>query len=74
MTGEITLRGRVLAVGGVREKVLAAHRAGIKDLVLPQRNQKDLAEIPKRVRRTLNMVLVQSMDEVLSRALVPEPA
>ena len=74
MTGEITLRGRVLAVGGVREKVLAAHRAGIKDLVLPQRNQKDLVEIPKRVRRTLNMVLVQSMDEVLSRALVPESA
>jgi ATP-dependent Lon protease len=69
MTGEITLRGRVLAVGGLKEKVLVAHRAGIKDLLLPQRNQKDLVEVPKRVRRQLNLVLVQSMDEVLTQAL-----
>jgi ATP-dependent Lon protease len=72
MTGEITLRGRVLAVGGLKEKVLAAYRAGITDLVLPQRNQKDLVEIPKRVRRKLNVVLVQTMDEVLAQALTPE--
>jgi ATP-dependent Lon protease len=71
MTGEITLRGRVLAVGGLKEKVLAAHRAGIKELLLPQRNQKDLVEVPKRVRRELNLVLVQSMDEVLTQALAP---
>jgi ATP-dependent Lon protease len=69
MTGEITLRGRVLPVGGLREKVLAAHRAGITELLLPQRNQKDLEEIPKRVRRELKMILVQSMDEVLELAL-----
>ncbi len=72
MTGEITLRGRVLAVGGLKEKVLAAHRAGIKDLLLPLRNQNDLVEVPKRVRRELNVVLVNSMDEVLTRALVSE--
>jgi ATP-dependent Lon protease len=70
MTGEITLRGRVLAVGGLKEKVLAAHRAGITDLLLPQRNQKDLAEVPKRVQRELNLVLVESMDKVLAQALV----
>jgi ATP-dependent Lon protease len=69
MTGEITLRGRVLPVGGLREKVLAAHRAGITELLLPQRNQKDLEEIPRRVRRELKLVLVQSMDEVLELAL-----
>jgi ATP-dependent Lon protease len=69
MTGEITLRGRVLAVGGLKEKVMAAHRAGVKDLLLPQRNEKDLVEVPKRVQRELNVVLVQSMDEVLAQAL-----
>lgn len=74
MTGEITLRGRVLAVGGLKEKVLAAHRAGIKYLLLPQRNNKDLAEVPKRVRRELNVITVQSMDEVLDQALAPEPS
>jgi ATP-dependent Lon protease len=73
MTGEITLRGRVLAVGGLKEKVLAAHRAGIKELLLPQRNQPDLVEVPKRVRRELNLILVQTMDEVLARALVSDP-
>jgi ATP-dependent Lon protease len=72
MTGEITLRGRVLAVGGLKEKVLAAHRAGIKHLLLPQRNQKDLVEIPKRVKRELNLILVQTMDEILDQALAIE--
>jgi ATP-dependent Lon protease len=74
MTGEITLRGRVLAVGGLKEKVLAAHRAGIKDLLLPQRNHKDLVEVPKRVQRELNVILVNSMDEVLARALTSKPS
>jgi ATP-dependent Lon protease len=74
MTGEITLRGRVLAVGGLKEKVLAAHRAGIRHLLLPERNQKDLIEVPKPVRRDLNMILVQTMDEVLDQALVAEPS
>ncbi len=69
MTGEITLRGRVLPVGGLKEKVLAAHRAGLKTVVIPKKNQKDLVEIPKRVRRDLNLVLVEHMDEVLPIAL-----
>jgi ATP-dependent Lon protease len=70
MTGEITLRGRVLGVGGLKEKVLAAHRAGIRELLLPKRNEKDLTEIPRRVQRELDLVLVQTMDEVLDQALV----
>jgi len=74
MTGEITLRGRVLAVGGFKEKVLAAHRAGITELLVPQRNNQDMAEVPKRVRRDLAVTLVQSMDEVLARALTSSPA
>lgn len=71
MTGEITLRGRVLPVGGVREKILTAHRVGLKKVLLPQRNKKDLAEIPKRTLRDLNIVLVNRMDEVLEHALLP---
>ena len=72
MTGEITLRGRVLPIGGVKEKVLAAHRAGIKTMLLPQDNKKDLAEIPKNIRRRLEFVLVGHMDQILERALVKE--
>jgi len=71
MTGEITLRGRILPIGGVREKILTAHRAGVKRVLLPKRNQKDLAEIPKRLLRGLDIVLVSHMDEVLEQALVP---
>ncbi|NLX10260.1 MAG: endopeptidase La [Chloroflexi bacterium] len=71
MTGEITLRGRVLPVGGIREKILAAHRVGIKKVLLPRRNEKDLAEIPKRSLRGLEVVLVGHMDEVLEHALLP---
>lgn len=70
MTGEITLRGRVLPIGGLREKVMAAHRAGLKTVLLPQRNEKDLVEIPRRVRRDLNLVLVNRMDDVLPVALL----
>jgi ATP-dependent Lon protease len=75
MTGEITLRGKVLPIGGVKEKVLAAHRAGVKNIVLPRDNEKDLADIPKNVLDTLDLHLVSTMDEVLKIALVdPLPA
>jgi ATP-dependent Lon protease len=69
MTGEITLRGKVLPIGGVKEKVLAAHRAGVKNIVLPKDNEKDLADIPKNMLDALDVYLVQSMDEVLKIAL-----
>ena len=69
MTGEITLRGKVLPVGGVKEKVLAARRAGINTIVLPKENEKDLAEIPPRVRSKLKFLLVENMDEVLKISL-----
>ena len=69
-TGEITLRGRVLAVGGLKEKLLAAHRAGVKTVIIPKRNSKDLREIPKEIRKHLNLILVETMDEVLTPALV----
>ncbi|HIJ75070.1 MAG TPA: endopeptidase La [Candidatus Hydrogenedentes bacterium] len=67
MTGEITLRGRVLPVGGVKEKVLAAHRAGIRTILMPKENEKDLIEIPKSVRNDIEFVLVSGIDEVISR-------
>ncbi len=74
MTGEITLRGNVLPVGGVREKVLAAHRAGLKTILLPEKNQKDLVEVPKKVREDIHLVFVRHMDDVLKLALrEPEP-
>jgi len=73
MTGEITLRGRVLPVGGIKEKVLAAHRAGITTMIIPADNKKDLEEIPKNVRRKVHLVMVDHMDEVLQQALVQEP-
>jgi len=69
MTGEITLRGRVLAVGGIKEKVLAAHRAGVKTMILPVSNHKDLEEVPMRVRRQISFVEVDHMDQVLRVAL-----
>jgi ATP-dependent Lon protease len=70
MTGEITLRGRVLPVGGVKEKVLAAHRAGVKKIVLPKENKRDMDDIPVNVKRGLEFILAEHMDEVLDTALV----
>jgi len=69
MTGEITLRGRVLPVGGVKEKVLAAHRAGIRRVLIPKRNEVDLDDIPAHLRQELDVVLVESIDDVLREAL-----
>jgi ATP-dependent Lon protease len=73
MTGEITLRGRVLPVGGLKEKSMAALRAGIETIIVPKRNQKDMVEIPKKVQRDLNFVFVDRMDDVLPVALAAEP-
>jgi ATP-dependent Lon protease len=70
MTGEITLRGRVLPIGGLKEKSLAAFRAGMKTIVIPDRNEKDLDEIPKPLRRKLNWVVAKNMSDVLSVALM----
>ncbi|MEK7580904.1 MAG: endopeptidase La [Patescibacteria group bacterium] len=69
MTGEVTLRGRVLEIGGVKEKILAAHRAGLTTIILPKANAKDLEDIPKNVKRDLQFILAEHMDEVLKVAL-----
>jgi ATP-dependent Lon protease len=73
MTGEITLRGRVLAIGGLKEKSLAAFRAGIRTIIIPDRNEKDLDEIPKVLRRKLKWVVAQNMSDVLKTALLDKP-
>jgi ATP-dependent Lon protease len=74
MTGEITLRGRVLPIGGLKEKVLAAHRGGIRKVLVPKENGKDLREIPRRIRAKMTIVLVESADDVLREALLlPSP-
>jgi ATP-dependent Lon protease len=74
MTGEITLRGKVLPIGGVKEKLLAAHRIGVTTIILPRENEKDLAEVPKNVMEALHVELVSHIDEVLKIALVPPAA
>ena len=76
MTGEITLKGKVLPIGGLKEKVLAAHRFGIRTIIIPKDNEKDLADVPPEVQSELNFKLVESMDEVMKIALerYPGPA
>jgi ATP-dependent Lon protease len=70
MTGEITLRGKILPVGGLKEKILAAHRAGYKTVIVPAQNKKDMVDIPKKIRREVNIVFVDKMDEALKTALI----
>jgi ATP-dependent Lon protease len=70
MTGEITLRGRVLPIGGLKEKALGALRGGIRKVIFPQKNRKDLAEIPKSIRRKIEFIPVNSMEQVLDHALL----
>jgi ATP-dependent Lon protease len=71
MTGEITLRGRVLPVGGIKEKMLAAHRAGIREVILPRRNERDVEDVPEELRRELRFLFVEDAEEVLKHALTP---
>ncbi len=70
MTGEITLRGHVLPIGGLKEKLLAAHRAGIKTVLIPKENVRDIELLPPHVKEDMQIVPVESMDEVLDRALI----
>ncbi len=74
MTGEVTLRGRVLPIGGLKEKALGALRAGVRTLIIPEKNKKDLAEIPKHIKRKIKVIAVDHMRDVLSNAIVWEPA
>jgi ATP-dependent Lon protease len=69
MTGEITLRGKVMPIGGVKEKVLAARRAGIKTIVLPERNMNDLDDVPEELRKEMTFIPVDRIDQVLAAAL-----
>jgi ATP-dependent Lon protease len=71
MTGEITLRGRVLPIGGVKMKALAAHRAGLTTVIVPKRNERDLEELPDDVRQAMTFVPVDTIDDVLKTALQP---
>src|SRR5699024_10918022 len=70
MTGEVTLRGRVLPIGGLKEKSLSAHRAGITTIIIPEENEKDIDDIPESVRNELTFIPVSHLDEVLKHALV----
>jgi ATP-dependent Lon protease len=74
MTGEVTLQGRVLPIGGVKQKVLAAHRAGLKEVILPKRNEGDLDDVPEQVREEIAFHPVETVDEVLAFALEREDA
>ena len=71
MTGEVTLQGKVLPIGGVKQKLLAAHRAGLKEVILPRRNEPDLDDVPESVRGEIEIHLVSTVAEVLSLALSP---
>jgi ATP-dependent Lon protease len=74
MTGEITLRGKALPVGGIKEKVLAAHPVGIREVILPRRNQRDIEDIPEELRKELRLMLVDDAEGVLRHALTPASA
>ncbi len=74
MTGEITLRGKVLPVGGIKEKVLAAKRAGIERVVLPEKNRKDVAEIPTELLKDLDLFYVRTINEAIAQTLTPAPS
>jgi ATP-dependent Lon protease len=74
MTGEITLRGKVLPVGGIKEKVLGAHRAGVRTVILPKRNEKDLEDVPEAIRNSMRFVFVDTVDQVIEHALEPAAA
>ena len=76
MTGEVTLQGRVLPIGGVKQKVLAAHRAGLREVILPKRNEGDLDDVPEQVRDDIEFHIAETIDDVLAWALEPvaEPA
>ncbi|MDC0857698.1 magnesium chelatase domain-containing protein, partial [Rickettsiales bacterium] len=73
MTGEITLRGRVLPIGGLKEKLLAAKRAGIKKVLIPKENEKDLVELPKKVKSGLEIITISDFSEVVDHALIKSP-
>ena len=73
MTGEITLRGRVLPIGGLKSKILAAHLAGAKIVILPKKNEKDLRDVPEEIRKSIKLVLADSMEQVLEAALRRRP-
>ena len=73
MTGEVTLRGRVTAIGGLKEKLLSALRSGVKTVLIPEENQKDLEDIPENVKSALEIIPVSTMDEVLAKALIRQP-
>ena len=73
MTGEITLRGRVLPIGGLKSKILAAHLSGAKIVILPRKNEKDLRDIPDEIRKSIKLILVDTMDQVLEAALRRKP-
>jgi ATP-dependent Lon protease len=74
MTGEVTLQGRVLPIGGLKQKALAAHAAGLTDVIIPERNRADLDDVPEDVKSEMNFHPVMTLDEVLALALEPEPA
>ena len=69
MTGEITLRGQVLPIGGVKEKVLAAHRSGLGTVILPKQNEKDLDDVPEEIRKTMKFVFADTVEDVINAAL-----
>jgi len=71
MTGEITLRGQVLRIGGVKEKILAAHRAGLRTVILPRRNEQDLDDVPDEIKKIMKFIFVDTVDEVIKNSLEP---